>query len=211
MELINSCGDVMKQYLFLLLIPLMLYSKINEDWNQIVEREHITIYEKREERFNFSQFKGETSLPYSVQQISKVIMRPLSYPEWLADCIHAKRLFTATLKVHLITQPPWPLKPRQVNVIIKKKKRGESTVITFNSLHQQTCIKNYNAIWFNFLHAEFTLLPQGKNRTLIRLELAADPGGYIPNFLVDATGWMIPYQSLRDLRNYLQRYHKGNR
>lgn len=201
----------MKQYLFLLLIPIVLYSNIDESWKKILNKENIIVFEKKEERFNFSQFKGETILPFSVKHISRVIMRPLSYPEWLADCIHAKRLFTATLKVHLITQPPWPLKARQVNVIIKKKKRANNTVITLNSTHLQTCIKEYDAIWFNFLHAEFTLIPKGKNETLVRLELAADPGGYIPDFLIDATGWMIPYQSLRDLKNYLQQHHKGNK
>lgn len=199
------------KYLFFLLVPILLLSSSDEDWKKVTSKDNITVYEKKERRFNFSQFKGEMFVPYSVKEISRVIMRPTSYPEWLADCIHAKRLFTATMKVHLITQPPWPLKPRQVNVIIKKKKRANTTVITINSIKLRSCIKKYDAIWFNFLHAEFTLIPMSDNSTVIRLELAADPGGNIPLFLVDATGWMIPYQSLRDLRNYLNNHHKGKK
>jgi len=199
----------MQFILNLLLFLLLLNSSSSAaEWEKVKAKDSITLYEKKENKFNFSQFKGEVLLEHPVHRIVNTIMRPLSYPLWLADCVYAKRLFTATLKVHMITQPPWPLEQRQVLLKVKKKKHDGFTMITLNSITPQFYFRKSDAIWFEFLNAQFTLVPISKNQTVVRLELAAHPGGSIPQFLIDKTGWMIPYQSLRDLKNYINKIHK---
>ena len=194
-------------YLTLLTILTSLHGA---PWQKVKDIDEIHIYEKQEPNFDFSQFKGEVLLHHDVDTIVSTIMRPLSYPNWLGNCTSAKRLFTATLKVHMLTQPPWPLKERQVILKVKKKRHDGFVMITFNSISPQDYYTKSDAIWFKFLNAQFTLVPISERETIVRLELAAHPGGSIPQYLVNMTGWMIPYESLRDLRNYLNNLHKEN-
>ena len=198
----------MKSLVYVSFFLLFFHSTLlSAPWEAIKEIDDIFIYEKEELNFDFSQFKGEVLLNYDADTIESTIMRPLSYPQWLGNCTHSKRLFTATLKVHMLTQPPWPLKERQVIIKIKKKTHKTFTMITFNSIPSQSYFTKTEAVWFEFLNAQFTLVPVSKNQTIVRLELAANPGGNIPQYLVNMTGWMIPYESLRDLRDYLQTIH----
>jgi len=198
----------MKYLLHVILFSLLFQTTLTaSSWEQIKEIDEIFLYEKQEVNFDFSQFKGEVLLHHDVKTITSTIMRPLSYPQWLGNCIRAKRLFTATLKVHMLTQPPWPLEERQVIVKIKKKVHDKHVMITFNSIASQHYFTKDEAIWFDFLNAQFTLVPVGENETIVRLELAAHPGGNVPQYLVNMTGWMIPYESLRDLRDYIDETH----
>ena len=199
----------MKIFLYLHVIVL-LTTLSAAPWQKIKDVDDIHLYEKQEPNFDFSQFKGEGLVHHNVDTIVSTIMRPLSYPNWLGNCTSAKRLFTATLKVHMLTQPPWPLKERQVILKVKKKKHDGFVMITFNSITPQDYFTKSDAVWFKFLNAQFTLVPVSENETVVRLELAAHPGGNIPQYLVNMTGWMIPYESLRDLRTYLNEIHKDS-
>ncbi len=180
----------------LLCFPLLLFA-----WEEFKNLDEIKIYKKYEEKFKFVQFKAETTMPFSISTVSSTIMDHTTYTSWLSDCIKTDRKKD---QIYFLLQPPWPLSKRQVWAEIKKHEYPKRQLITLHSL--DTKVSSENAIWFNYLYAEFALDDLGKNKTRLTLSLVGDPRGSIPLWIVNFVAWEIPYKSLLSLKSYLQEH-----
>jgi len=180
--------------LFLLLFPLLLFSS----WEFTKEVDHIKLYKNQDKNFKFVQYKAITIMPYALEKISTSIADHHTYTSWLSDCVGSDRYGA---DIYLLMQPPWPLSQRQVWARLSKRDYKNKTIIRLISLkHKQS---SHHGIWFNHLYAKFVLEALSKNETKVTLTLLADPGGYLPSWMVNLMAWKIPYQSLNDLNVYL--------
>ncbi|MDF1881806.1 hypothetical protein JHD50_10930 [Sulfurimonas sp. MAG313] len=180
--------------LFVLLFPIILFS-----WEEYKSVDDIHIYKQDKSQFDFAQFKAETIISVSIDEITKHIINPKTYIYWLSDCINARQ---DNDNIYILMQPPWPLRKRQVMSKLNIKTYANKKEITLSSINKQP--PSSNGIWFNYLYAMFTLEPINETHTKVTLSLVGDPGGFPPAWIVNLMAWEIPYKSLRDLKLYLK-------
>lgn len=202
---------VFSSFVLVAFFSLVNYSSVNADvlldpndpaWELQKDQDNIQVYFKDVNGSDIKAFMGQTVMSASVSSIVKVMKDAETCADWVQGCVNAKTLDGETFNEGIqygINDLPWPADDRDyVNRVftIDNIDTGEISI----SLE---AVEGYIPLTDNVRLEKMTihyfLSPISPTETKVTWVQHTEPGGYIPDWLVNMLLIDIPFYSLTRL------------
>ncbi len=175
------------------------------------ETEGIKIYVRPSQHSNLKELKTVTRYKTSLSNLVALIADKESYPKWVYGCSKSyilKRVKENETYHYQQTDTPWPLSNRDMvvhNIVLQD---SVSKVVTIKSKgypeyipHNASVVRvpEFSAYW------KFTPLPN--DEVEVEYFMSLDPGGEIPDWVVNIAVSEGPVKTLKNMEALLRRYN----
>ena len=185
----------MKSSLFLLMYLVVASAEISAEspassWKKIGNRDGTTIFVKELPDSPLLAFKGQRLFKYPAEQLLWLIQEKAEWPHWLElfDKGHVmeRKGYLHRRVYQLFGSPSFLISSRDVVVEVKAFRLPKDPSIYIESYS----VKDERAPEApgersTLFYSRWVLTPQESGGALVSLEALTDPGGWIPNFIVN--------------------------
>jgi len=217
-------GKILLTVIFLsLLLPVKAGKPIRElltkgltsgpnSWQLAMEKNGIKVYTRPREGSSIKEFMGVVVVEGSVPQLVAILQDNTIVPQWMYHTSKGeliRKISDMEWDNYYQNFFPFPVGKRDMALRFKMSQgAGKKVSLLITSIpgavkpeNGYTRIKNAGG--------EITLSPLGNGETTVTYQFFADPGGYIPVFLINAFVTDDPYNTLYNLRELLKTHiHK---
>lgn len=180
-----------------------------DDWEVTSERDGIVASQRMAAGLRYPQLRAQGVVRGTPQQVLAVLLDVPGYPAWVPDCAEAKALRKTGAWRSLIytrTDLPWPVLDREAVVDQEVFFVRAPTLIKveFRAVAAPEVPRAINTIRTDFAEGSYTIeaLDAGRSRVTYRID--ADPGGHVPDWLVQLQIRRNPLETLAGLRRRLE-------
>lgn len=176
-------------------------------WEKLKYSDGILVEKRHVEGSPLMAFRGRGTINGSILEILSIISDAKNHSQWVANCIEAKILEQLGPKKYVYyssTKTPWPLNDRDFVSLAKvhvNKKNHSIAIVTHETKHEKAP-KNTGRVRMSFIRVTWYMKAIKKykgKKTYIVFKVHANPGGSIPNWIVNMVSKKIPYKSIKNL------------
>jgi len=182
-------------------------------WKVIDRQGGITVTTRTEKNRQYPTFRGTARIRCNPWDIIAVVHDADRHVDWAHKCSESKNLKqidTTTAIIYSRTGLPWPVKDRDVIL------RGKVQVITpdtelrirFNAISSRLKKVPEGVIRIPVLDGHWYLVGMGDNKTFAEYQVNADPGGALPQWLVEQSSHDLPLITIRNMRKQVAKTKK---
>jgi len=181
------------------------------EWQVIKRDQGITVERRKIEGSALVEFKGHGVVDASVMEILAVISDTKNHPKWVANSIETRILHSINDKNYVYysaIKAPWPVADRdfvsRAKITVNEKQKSV-TIQTYEVNHPDAP-KNTGRVRMPFIRVTWHLqVMKGTNgrKTYLTFQVHANPGGLLPNWVINLASKGVPYKSILNLRKRL--------
>ncbi len=179
-----------------------------QDWNFIKEKDGIRIYTRNDETNPVKSYKGEATLNTTMEKISRIIGRIESFEWWDKDISEIQVLEYKEeefIRYYLVYDVPWPLDDRDLCVESKITNDTVTGVRTVHAVPMPGVIpEKPGLVRITNYWQKWVMEPVEEGKVHVVLEGSVDPGGAIPNWIVNMVITDTPYNIIRKVREKVE-------
>ncbi len=189
----------------IILIPLLFLFYLvsgQTDWKLNVDKNLIKVYTRDSEITNYKAFRAITTINSDILSVKKVMLNFSDYYKWNYECIKSEVLKNeadSVKVIYTVTQSPWPVKNRDAVVKYRINQTENMLFISF-WLVSGYISENTECVRMKALTGYWKIVKIAPDRTQIEFEASFDPGGNIPDELINRGISYTPYQTMINLR-----------
>jgi len=188
-------------FLFLFFIPL---NATGNQWERVKNSNGIEIYLRPVEGSVIKEFRGVTTVQGSLSSILAVLDDTTSYTLWMYRCSSAELLFKKNVYeriTYTVTSSPWPVVDRDIAVksVFSQDKKTFAVTVSLSGLPSYTPVRQ-GRVRMNRVSGYWLLEPLGNGNVRVTYRLHSEPGGSVPDSLVNSSLVDIPFNTLYNLR-----------
>lgn len=204
----------MRRYVALLLLALfaaesLAAEKEETKWNLVKDKQGIKVYTRKVKGIDFKAFRGVTTVETSLASLVALVTDVKAAPTWLANCTRCELLqqinARETLTCAFSKSPAWPVKHRDMvthNVWVRD---DDTSMITLRQTAKPDHIPaKKNVVRIKRLECLWQFTPKPDGIVEIVYQSVSDPGGSIPQWLVNSSVVSQPYQTLQKIRKVIK-------
>lgn len=173
-------------------------------WNLVKQEEGISVYTKYIEGFDIKAVKVVSIFNCSLTDIIAVFKDVENYPTWVYGCKQASMLKQLNEKegiYYSVSDAPWPVSDRDVVMFNTTSQNPESKIVTSVSQAKQGEVpEKEDIVRMMQVKSKWILKPIGNGSVEVTYEIAVNPAGYIPAWLVNLTIDIGPVQTIMALK-----------
>jgi hypothetical protein len=196
------------------ILPMAQNCGLNEDvldgddgWYLYKEKDGIKVYRRVTPITPVKSFKAVAEVEGDLKRVAALFWDGERYVNWLHLCDEARMVEvlseTETI-MYTMNNTPWPLSERD-NVNHRKIYQDPETLaVTIEVCNMPDYLPEQKGrVRMPILVGYERIIPKGNGKLEIIYEVLTDPGGWIPNWMVNMLGWDAPYRTLMTLRKML--------
>jgi hypothetical protein len=177
-------------------------------WKKLSDESGIRTYQERHSAQDVVAFRGETTIPTSLTRIAAVLKDESLRKEWI-DSLDEEKILSVTNELEQVeynhSKVPWPFHDRDFVYQVKVKVNRElprSIVISMTSTKSPLQPERYGIVRGEILHSFYYMkeIPGSEPKTEVLIEMALDPKGAIPMWMVNLTQKKWPHNTLLALK-----------
>jgi hypothetical protein len=186
------------------------------EWELVKQKDGITVYTRSVEGSGFFAFKGETVVEGSVDALVAVLYDTPGAPAWLHQCRFGMTLEEVSFEENYIFQIydlPFPASNREV-VLHTHLSLAEGSAVLETTEANGFCdsqpvercryVEEVDLTRIEKSRGRYLFVTEENNRTRVVWQQYIEPGGYLPDWLVNALLVDIPFNSLSRLRELVK-------
>lgn len=179
------------------------------DWEVIAAREGIVVSRRSVPGQSFPELRAVGEVPGTVYEVLAILVDVPAYVEWLPDCLEAKtvRQIDAWRSfIYTRTDVPWPIPDREVvvdNEVIFINPPSKAR-ISFRAVAAPDVGRGPGTVRMEKATGFYAIEAIDESRALVHYEVAADPGGTLPDWLISMQSTRNPFETLAGLRRRLE-------
>jgi hypothetical protein len=159
---------------------------------------------RREPDREFPTFRGVGRIAAPMWDVFAVVLDVDSHTQWMHQCAAARVVENESKRVRYVynrTDAPWPVADRDVVVRseVTFPKNGAEIHLDFKGVPGKH-IPMIGVIRMPFMRGSYHLEAKGENETSVEYQVNADPGGTIPDWLVERVTRDLPMHTVANLR-----------
>lgn len=175
------------------------------NWQLQKDEQGIKVYTSEHSSTGVKAVKVEVEFTQPIEEISAIIMNVPGFPNWIYGCIESTIITKQSDSVILyrhVTDAPWPFEDRdQISKFTKTKNKSGS--ITIASASQPGFPERDGFVRITQSSASWVLTPQKNGTVKTVYNLSFDPGGNIPDWMINVFITDGPYQTFINLKELL--------
>ncbi|MCB9257351.1 MAG: hypothetical protein H6579_09490 [Chitinophagales bacterium] len=194
----------MKKYIVGFLLVLLSMNLSAQDWVKEKNKDGITIYTKHDPKYAMKASRAEMYVAAPVDKVLNAIFDVKEYVNWMPDCTYSKVLKSISSDefiYHAIYSTPWPAASRDLVLHIKKVafKDGYKIIMTNKSNFIEV---RKDAVRVPIYFGEWVLTKTDKG-TKVFIEYQTDPGGSVPDWMIQGAAIRTPFDMMESLKHRL--------
>lgn len=173
-------------------------------WKLAKDQSGVKVHTRLLEGSSIKEFKATTTVKSAMYKLVNLIDKVADYPDWQANIVSAKVIKQVNeneFYAHYTTDVPWPLTDRDL-VVYSKKTIDSTGVVTYEikgAPHFITTKTGFVRIKDSKGKWQFTPMKNGEIAVLH--QFVGDPGGSIPDWLVNMFVVSGPHKTLMNLKS----------
>ena len=205
----NQINHILKS-LILLIVFLFSYPEGPTDSNWVLEKSKndIKVYTRSYANSEIQEFKAISLTTRSLGLLENLINNVEDYPEWQLNISSAnilKQLDKNDLYVWYVIKLPWPFTNRDM-IAHMTKSVSEGGIITYHITNAPDYIKEKeNLIRIKNAEGKWRFTPMPNGEIEIYYQFYADPGGNLPEWVINMFIVDAPYQTFLNLHQRISK------
>lgn len=198
-------------YISLLFFGIFIQSATDEDWKLKKEEDGINVYTRDRAGSNLKDIKVTCSYESSLSAFVYVLSQKEDYPEWIYSCSESKvlKVVSPLESYHYqVTDAPWPVDDRDLIIHQKIKQNSNGTVEIFASGSPDYIPEKRKRVRVPDYKAHWKIVPEGKNLLSVEYYISLDPGGSIPDWIINMGVTEGPFKTMKNLKERLPLYQE---
>jgi hypothetical protein len=193
---------------------LVGYSAIAEnDWKQISDSDGVKTFQRTVESTKIVAFRGETEVDAPIEKVAAVLADVPARKEWIDDLIEGKNLETKSLLDRIdynYTHVSWPFQDRDLvySVKVDVNQKDREMKILMKSTEHPSMPKRSGIVRAEMLESHYFVKELAPNKTFVSIEIAVDPKGNVPLWLVRLKQRKWPRKTLLAFKEFAANYSK---
>jgi START domain len=176
------------------------------DWTLEKQAEGIDVYTRPVPGSEIKEFRGEGVVSVDSDAIVTLLRDSDRFKEWFPNTIESKLLKRDgdVSFQYSVMSTPWPISDRD-NVfrsVTKRDKKTGGVEISVSAAPTEFPIQS-GRHRVTKARGSWRLTPRGPDKTLVTFTMHLEPGGGLPDWLVNARVVATPFEALVNLRNIL--------
>ncbi len=197
----------MKNIILLILLIASFSGFSQNEWNKEKDQNGIILYTRNVEGEGIKEFKAVMTLKTDIRTLEKILDNYKDFPNWQTNLTRIetiKKISNNQIFEHYFTDLPWPIDNRDLITLLQKKYSTDKKIITYNYY----CVPNYLPKEENYLRVKksegFWKLTEKSGYTTIIYQFKADPGGNIPDWLINSFLIDGPFETMSNLKKKIK-------
>ncbi len=203
--------------LFCLLSILLLTTSLSAaPWKVVRVDDEITVSERKEMDRELPSFKGEGLVKSRPFPILAVLADGSRRKEWMhrsGETKVLKQVSDHEAISYQQTLAPWPVSDREVIMrtrvfLIQKENDPNIEIIATFDGEKHDDLRKLDSdkfVWMSYLKGYWHLKQVGPNETIVTYMVNTDPGGSLPNWLINRITRDLPYYTIYYLREQVEK------
>jgi hypothetical protein len=191
----------------LLLISLRGFSQTGE-WKLQKDENGIKIYTRHAEGFAIDELKTESIVKAPVAAVVGVIVDADRYHDWIYACSEShvlQKISDSEQYQYQVNDIPYPLSDRDIVIHLRVWKDSLLNTIRTSSIGEPTYIPpKPGLVRVPVFLAEYEIVPLEGGKVKIIYQLKFDPGGSIPDWVVNLFLVKAPFESTLKMREVME-------
>lgn len=200
--------------LVLLWVSFAYGENINDGWEKVAESEGIIGYARYSSGSSVNEIKAIGTVDASVAVLESVLRDEAAKTEYTYMCSEGFKIDTPDLRsakdsyysYHKVDMP-WPFYDR--DLVAKVENRiDEATgalLIKIRSISSDFRAEDSYTVRIPSTKAKWVLTPIEENKTEVHYQILADPGGYVPGFIVNFVSNDMAVHTIASLREMVKK------
>lgn len=191
--------------LALLVFPAFSRIQAQDDWIFKNEKEGVKVYYRKTS--DVYELKLITSLKVPLSGLVLLLSEVDNYPKWGYKVIESRELNKVSdMETYYYSKLdfPWPLDDRDIIVRSKMEQDPTTRRITATSIAQPDYLPaNKGVVRMRTAKTTWTLIPGHGGWTYVEYYIYSDPGGSLPDWLVNMALEVGPRETIKNIRNFI--------
>lgn len=178
-----------------------------QNWEAAKTKEGITVYTKPVSTSTFDAFKAVMEVSASVNDVRHVLMNSDKYSHIFPDTEELRiieRDGRTSLVQYSRTDAPWPVEDRDGVYEMIFMDREDGGFITKSRALPDRLPEKEGVVRIKQSNSYWRVIPTPNGTLRIEYEVAAEPGGNIPDWLANAAITEIPFNTMKNLRSVVE-------
>lgn len=193
-------------FIAILFSPVFLFSQNSTDWVFKNEKEGVKVYYRKTSEIH--ELKLVTSLKVSLSGLVTLLSEVENYPKWgykVSESRELKKVSANETYYYSKLDFPWPLDDRDVVVRSTIVQDPVSRRVTATSIAQPDYLpSNKGVIRMRNAKTTWTLVPGQGGWTYVEYFISSDPGGSLPDWLVNMALDVGPRETIKNIRSFVR-------
>lgn len=189
--------------------PSANHENKKEEWHLRKNENGIRVYSRRPSGSDVDEFKVISVIHASLSSIVAVVMDADHFSDWIYGCESAKILqqINNMEQYHYqVIDVPSPFTDRDAVIHLTLWQDPKTKIVYTRSVAAPNYIPAKDGlVRLQIFNASYQLIPQSNGDVQVIYSLRTDPGGSIPDWLVNLTIVTGPYQSILKMHQQVQK------
>ncbi|MCY9803644.1 START domain-containing protein [Vibrio scophthalmi] len=210
MTALRNILSITALFLVMALMSGNVNAQVNNDWQLDSRRDGITIY-AREHKDGLVEIRAQMFTPTSYSAFLTLLEDSGKVPDWIDNARHSRVLKQISPTENIVyTQfsAPWPAKDRDIVTYSKYWVDDLGFTIHITDAPEAILAEQSGYIRIRAVDASWTLHKLTNGTTLIEYQAFADPGGLLPDVLINKLSKQSARTTFENLRALLPAYQQ---
>ena len=177
-----------------------------QSWETAKNKNGIQISTKKVAGQSLKAFKGVITINASTDEIVKVLKDLEAYPSWMPDCNESKLLKKESDNAYyqyVVQDAPWPVSDRDCITYCEVSTKSSGEVLFKIKAVPDFLPKKDGMVRVPKVDSYWKLTPKD-GQTVVEYYAQSDPGGSLPDWLVNSAVVDVPFGTLEELRKRVE-------
>lgn len=197
-------------YLLLCFICIGTYTTQAQNWNLAKDKNGVKVYTRKIEGWGIKEYKVNMTVKASLSKVVSVLKDAKGRYEWLHNILEVREVERPNKDIVAIyskVDAPWPVTDRDNITQFSFSYPSSNTArvdMKIIKSHKKAPIYD-GVVRVDRLQGYWMLKDKGNGYVEIVQQCAAEPGGSIPDWLVNSAVVDTPYNSMYKLKQYIEK------
>ena len=184
------------------------------DWVLQKNENGITVYTRIAEGTHLKEVRVVNVVESSLSALVALLLDAKNYPNWIYACSEASVLKDINKQEqyqYQVTDVPWPVSDRDVASHFKIEQDSTTNIVSVTNTGQPEYIPSKeDRVRVPHFQSNYKFTPLGNGKVKVEFELYVDPGGSVPDWLINANIVTAPYKTTLALIKQLPKYQAAS-
>lgn len=177
-----------------------------QTWKLEVNKNGVKVYTRKTRNSAIMEFKATVDVTSSISKLEELLERVDEYPHWQSGISTSTLLKILNEREHYIyytSDVPWPVNDR--DIVLYSNKLWNADTVTYNLYSKPDYITAKEGyVRIRKAQGSWRFYRLNKNMVNVTFQFYADPGGNIPDWIINMFIVDGPYNSLINLRKKVE-------
>jgi hypothetical protein len=184
------------------------------DWTLVKNESGIQVYTRTITGSGIKDVRVVNTVKSSLSGLIALFLDVEKYPEWMYACRESKVLRVVNsreLYNYVVTDLPWPFSDRDVISHFTLEQDSLTKIVTFTKTGEPAYIPEVeDYVRVPHFKSVYKLIPVNRDSVNVQLETHIDPGGNLPDWLINSNLINAPFKTTLEMINMLPRYQSAS-